>query len=226
MVTVGQTATFSVVAAGTAPLSYRWMKSGTTIPGATATSYTTPPTASADNGSQFTVVVSNTAGKRGQQCSHAQSQCRCSGAYDHHQPASQTVTVGQTATFSVVAAGTTPLSYRWMKGGAAISGGTSSIYATPPATSADNGSQFTVMVSNIAGSVTSNAATLTVSAAAVAPSITTQPASQTVTVRADSHVQRGSGGYRTVELPVDEERHDHSGSDGHELHDPAHHLSG
>src|SRR5438309_7359925 len=95
------------------------------------------------------------------------------------QPASQTVTVGQTATFSVVAAGTAPLSYRWMKGGTTISGATSTSYTTPPTTSADNGSQFTVMVSNTVGSVTSNAATLTVSAAAVAPSISTQPASQT-----------------------------------------------
>src|SRR5229473_2748645 len=34
------------------------------------------------------------------------------------QPASQTVTAGQTATFSVVAAGTAPLSYQWQKNGA------------------------------------------------------------------------------------------------------------
>src|SRR6266566_275866 len=98
------------------------------------------------------------------------------------QPASQTVTAGQTATFTVVATGTAPLSYRWMKGGTTIPGATSAIYTTPATTSADNGSQFTVVISNTAGSVTSNAATLTVSAAAVAPSITTQPASQTVTV--------------------------------------------
>jgi hypothetical protein len=45
----------------------------------------------------------------------------------------------------------------------------------------DRGAQFTVIVSNAAGSVTSLAATLTVNAGAVAPSITTQPANQTVT---------------------------------------------
>src|SRR5256885_85167 len=94
------------------------------------------------------------------------------------QPVSQTVTTGQTATFTVVAAGTAPLSYQWRKSGTAISGATASSYTTPATTSADNGSQFTVVVSNTAGSVTSNAATLTVSAAAVAPSITTQPGSQ------------------------------------------------
>src|SRR5260370_22082034 len=97
------------------------------------------------------------------------------------QPASQTVTAGETAMFSVVATGTAPLSYRWMKGGTTILGATSSSYTTPPTTSADNGSQFTVEVSNTAGHVTSSAATLTVSAAAVAPSITSQPTSRTVT---------------------------------------------
>ena len=44
------------------------------------------------------------------------------------QPASKTVTAGQTATFSVTASGTAPLSYQWAKNGAAISG------ATGPAT--------------------------------------------------------------------------------------------
>src|SRR4029077_388089 len=44
------------------------------------------------------------------------------------QPANQTVTVGQAATFSVVASGTAPLSYQWQKNGADISGATSASY--------------------------------------------------------------------------------------------------
>src|SRR6266404_5609073 len=78
------------------------------------------------------------------------------------QPVNQTVTAGQTATFSVAASGTAPLSYQWQKNGAAISGATSSSYTTPATTSSDSGAQFTVVVSNSAGSVTGNAATLTV----------------------------------------------------------------
>ena len=81
------------------------------------------------------------------------------------QPASQTVTAGQTASFSVAATGTAPLSYQWMKNGTPIAGATSSTYTTPATTTADSGSQFTITVSNSAGSVTSNAATLTVNAA-------------------------------------------------------------
>jgi hypothetical protein len=78
------------------------------------------------------------------------------------QPAGQTITTGQTATFSVIATGTAPLNYLWEKNGAAISGATSASYTTPPETTADNGALFTVAVSNSAGSVSSNAATLTV----------------------------------------------------------------
>ena len=59
---VGQTATFSVTATGTEPLSYQWQENGTAIPGATSSTYTTPPTANSDSGSQLTVVVTNVAG--------------------------------------------------------------------------------------------------------------------------------------------------------------------
>jgi len=89
------------------------------------------------------------------------------------QPASQTVTAGQMATFSVVAAGGAPLSYQWKKNGATISGATSASYTTPATVLADNGSQFAVVVSNSVGSVTSNSATLTVTADATATSVLT-----------------------------------------------------
>src|SRR5258706_4377413 len=81
------------------------------------------------------------------------------------QPANQTVTVGQKATFTVVATGTAPLSYEWSKSGTAIVGATSSSYTNPATTSSDNGSSFVVVVSNSAGKVASGAATLTVNAA-------------------------------------------------------------
>ncbi|MBZ5700181.1 MAG: immunoglobulin domain-containing protein, partial [Acidobacteriia bacterium] len=64
------------------------------------------------------------------------------------QPASQTVTAGQTATFTVAATGTAPLTYQWKKNGTAISGATSTSYTTPATTSSDNGAQFTVTVTN------------------------------------------------------------------------------
>jgi hypothetical protein len=84
------------------------------------------------------------------------------------QPSNRTVTAGQTATFTVTAAGTTPLSYQWQKGSTQISGATSASYTTAATTTADSGSQFSVVVSNAVGTMTSNAATLTVNAAAPA----------------------------------------------------------
>src|SRR6266566_2235504 len=85
------------------------------------------------------------------------------------QPTNQTVAVGQTATFFVTTSGAAPLSYQWEKNGTAISGATSPSYTTLSETTSDSGAQFTVVVSNSAGSATSNAATLTVNAGPGAP---------------------------------------------------------
>jgi Immunoglobulin domain len=78
------------------------------------------------------------------------------------QPASQIVSTGQPAMFSVTATGTPPPTYQWQKNGANITGATSSSYMTLPTTTADSGEQFRVTVSNTVGSITSNSATLTV----------------------------------------------------------------
>ncbi|MGB9473251.1 MAG: immunoglobulin domain-containing protein, partial [Candidatus Acidiferrum sp.] len=78
------------------------------------------------------------------------------------QPAAQSVTVGQTASFSVVASGTTPLSYQWQKNSSNISGAVSAAYTTPATTTSDNGAMFDVVVTNSVGAVTSQPAMLTV----------------------------------------------------------------
>ena len=174
----GNTATFSVVASGTAPLSYQWQKNGGNIAGATSSSYTTPPVGAADSGSAFTVVVSNAASSAA--TSNAATLTVTSIApVITGQPQSQTVAVGATATFSVTATGSAPLSYQWQKNGGNIPGATGASYTTPAVSSTDSGSSFVVVVSNAATpAATSSAATLTV--ATTPPTITTQPQSQTV----------------------------------------------
>jgi hypothetical protein len=172
-VTAGQTATFSVAATGTAPLAYQWQKGTTPISGATSASYSTPATTSSDNGSQFKVVVSNSAGSITSNAAALTVGSAPVAPSITQQPSNQTVTAGQSATFSVAATGTAPLHYQWQKGTTPITGAASASYSTPATTSSDNGSQFTVVVSNAAGSKTSNAATLTVNAASASADVLT-----------------------------------------------------
>jgi hypothetical protein len=258
IVATGQTATFSVVASGTAPRSYQWQKNGVNISGATSATYTTAATTSTDSGSTFKVVVSNSAGsvtssaatltvnatsgaatitqqpqsqtvQAGQSATFtvviSNGPCRSiwyvNGAAHYGafassisytipnttsamngwkvavylyscgsngatlgksqtailtvnpdtnaptittQPANQTVTVGQTATFSVTATGTAPLTYQWQKNGGNISGATAAGYTTPATVAGDSGAKFDVVVSNTVGNQTSTMATLTVNA--------------------------------------------------------------
>ena len=162
VVTTGQTATFSVAANGTAPFSYQWLKNNANIGGATAASYTTPATIAGDSGAKFDVVVSNSAGSATSAMATLTVNAATVAPAITTQPANQSVTVGQTATFSVMATGTAPLSYQWQKNSANISGATSASYTTPATASGDNGAKFDVIVSNAAGSQTSAMATLTV----------------------------------------------------------------
>ncbi len=177
----GQTATFSVTASGTAPLSYQWKKNGVAITGATSASYTTPAETNSDSGAQFSAVVSNSAGTATSNNAVLTVTTNPIGPSITTQPSNQTIFANLTATFSVLANGTSPLSYQWRKNGVAIPGATSTSYTTPAETTSDSGSLFSVVVSNSVGSVTSNNASLTVNPDPVAPSITSQPASQTIT---------------------------------------------
>src|SRR5216684_1556989 len=72
------------------------------------------------------------------------------------QPTDQRVVIGAVATFTVSANGTAPLTYQWQRGTASIAGATASSYTTPATTLADDAATFQVVVSNSAGSVTSN----------------------------------------------------------------------
>ena len=162
-VTAGQAASFSISASGSTP-SYQWKRNGAAISGATSASFTTAATTMSDNGAQFTCTVSNSAGSATSSAATLTVSTAAIAPSIGSQPASRTVTAGQTSSFSISVSGTAPFTYQWKKNGAAIGGATSSSYTTPAATTSDNGAQFTVTVSNSVGSVTSNPATLTVNA--------------------------------------------------------------
>ncbi|CAG0949507.1 hypothetical protein METP3_00119 [Methanosarcinales archaeon] len=77
-------------------------------------------------------------------------------------PSDQSVDIGQTATFSVIATNTASLTYQWQKNGEDIPGAISASYTTPSTTLSDDGSTFSVKVTNSAGSITSSNAILIV----------------------------------------------------------------
>ena len=78
------------------------------------------------------------------------------------QPASQSVVVGASVTFSVAAIGTAPLSYFWQRNGVFIAAATNSTYTTNNVQLSDSGSQFSCLVSNAYGTTLSSSAVLTV----------------------------------------------------------------
>jgi hypothetical protein len=78
------------------------------------------------------------------------------------QPYDMTVTAGQSATFTVTGAGSSPLKYQWRKNGAPIAGATSASYTTHAASRANNGDAFSVSVGNGCGTTKSNVTKLTV----------------------------------------------------------------
>ena len=175
-VTVGQPATFSVTATGTAPLSFQWNKGGTPISGATGASYTTPATTNADNNTTYTVTVTNSLGSVTSTPAATVTTVAAAPVAITAQPQSQVAYVGQSVSLSVAATGSPSLGYQWNLNNNPIAGATSSTYITPVLTANDNNDSFTVTVTNPVNSMTSNAAVLTVDAA-VAPAITQQPAS-------------------------------------------------
>ena len=179
-VEAGKPATFTVVATGSTPLTYQWKKNGTDIPAATSSTYTTPATSLGDNNAVFTVEVGNSAGKVTSNKATLTVTPLPGAPAIGTQPEALSVVAGQTASFTVAATGTAPLTYQWKKNGTDIAGATSSTYTTPATILGDNNAVFTVEVGNSVSKVTSGNAVLTVTAVPVAPSIGTQPASQSL----------------------------------------------
>lgn len=192
---VGQSASFVVIATGSAPLSYQWQKNGVSIAGATSTSYSTPAATTGDNAAKFSVVVSNSAGSvESNVATLTVTAAQGSGAPQiTTQPASQSVTAGQMATFTVVATGSPTLTYQWQKNHANITGATSSSYTTPATATSDSGETFDVVVSNSIGTVTSVSASLTVNAAGGTPA-----SSSDVTTYHYDNLRTGQNTHETI----------------------------
>ena len=177
-VTQGQTATFAVVAGGTAPLTYFWRKGGIVLTNGPNPSLVIPNVQSANAGA-YSVIVSNSAGAVTSSNATLTVIVPPTAPTITTHPASQTVNLGQDATFTVAATGSTPLNYFWRKGTTVLTNSTSPSFTILNAQSTDAGT-YSVIVSNSVGTATSSNATLTVNTVIIAPTITTQPTNQFV----------------------------------------------
>ena len=156
---VGQTGTFIATASGTAPLQYQWRRNGVALPGKTSSTITISNAQESDAGS-YDVVVRNTAGSV--TSSAAILTVVVTPPAIVTDPVGMLVGSGQAATFSVVASGSPPLQYQWRKNGVNIPGATDATYTTPPTTTGDHGTLFSVRVSNSSGAALSADALLQV----------------------------------------------------------------
>jgi endonuclease/exonuclease/phosphatase family metal-dependent hydrolase len=157
-VSPGSNVTFTVTASGTAPLTYQWLFNGTNISGATTNPFILP-NAQFTNAGNYSVTVTNIAGSI--TSSNAFLTVSNTPPTITTQPQSQTVSIGSSPAFSVIAGGTAPLSFQWLLGGTNISGATTNTYTRSNVQTNDAGN-YSVIVTNIAGSVTSSVATLAV----------------------------------------------------------------
>ncbi|MDR3659290.1 MAG: immunoglobulin domain-containing protein, partial [Mycobacterium sp.] len=167
----GAPASFTVSAYGTSP-QYQWLKGGVVIPTATAATYTIAHVADGDVAG-YSVIVSNAFGSV--TSAPAATLTVIDPAFITGQPQSLTTNAGSTATFTVSFTGTSP-AIQWYKGGTAIGTATSATL-TLLSVSQNDAVDYTVVLTNAAGSVTSApVAHLTV---IDPPLITGQPQSRT-----------------------------------------------
>ena len=157
-VLAGSNSTITASAVGIPPLVYQWWNNLGVIAGATNTSFAITNTQPTNAGNYF-VVVTNVSGS----VTSAVAIITVIGApiITNQPPALTTLTVGHAASFSVGAYGWPALTYRWKLNGAAVNGATSNSYTLANAFPANAGN-YTVVITNIYGSITSTPAALTV----------------------------------------------------------------
>ena len=152
---------------------------GNEVTGANSPTLTIPATTLAQNGQSVTVAIHSNFGDVTSTAVTLTVEAPA-GVAITTQPASQSIVVGQSATFTVVATGSPQLNYQWFVNGAQVQNGPQPSYTTSAATVVGTAS-VSVIVSNPVNQVQSATATLTINAA-VPVSITTGPMNQMVAV--------------------------------------------
>ncbi len=153
----GGTAAFSARASGSYPRAYQWQFNGESLAGATGLSLTQANAQAADAG-DYAIVVSNSVTTVTSLV--ARLTVNVPPTITAH-PQSQSLIRGQDAAFAVMTSGTLPMAYEWRFNNAGIPGATNRTYLKAGAQPSDAG-DYSVLVSNVAGTALSSNATLAV----------------------------------------------------------------
>lgn len=159
----GGTVSFTVAASGSPTPTYQWLKDGTAITGATASTLTLSNVSTLNAGG-YSAVATNSVGFVTSSTATLTVSPLTSGSTPPTftlSPQNQTVKKGASVTFTVAAAGTPTPTIQWRKDGAAIPGATGQTLTINNATKGNAGS-YSAVATNVVGSATSSSATLTV----------------------------------------------------------------
>ena len=173
--------------------SYQWKKNGEPIPGETRNTLSLSDIILADAG-EYSVSVKNSVGtitSRSARLTVLTSNSNNQGGATTRptittHPAAQTIADGGNATLSVIATGGS-LSYQWRRNGTPISGANQASFAINQA-SINNTGDYSVIVSNSIGSITSNVAKITVNA----PEIEVQQPASSILISGTSKISFGT----------------------------------
>ncbi|GEM_PF-3314927 len=164
----GMTLVLSVVTEEGTPTGYQWTKNGVAMPGQTLASLTISNLVTNDTG-EYAVVVTNAFGSV---TSSVVALTVLAGPPIIAQPPQSIQRyAGATATFSVTAVGSVPLSYQWSLNGTPISGATSAAYTVTDVRAGDAG-DYSVVITNPYGSADANATLTLLSATKLAAVVT------------------------------------------------------
>ncbi len=157
----GSSVSLSVTASGSSPLVYQWRKGGGALSTATNATLVFNPASTNDTGN-YDVIITNLYGAATSVVASVSiTNIPPTPPAITLQPLSTTNYIGGSATFTVTATGTMPLSYQWRKGGTDIVGANTNSYTLNPL-ALTNAGNFDVIVTNLYGAATSSVATLTV----------------------------------------------------------------
>jgi hypothetical protein len=156
-VLAGASTNFSVTATGTPAPSYQWQKDGTNLAGATLATYAFTNVQAGDAGN-YSVVITNAAGTTN---AAATLTVLVPPAIVTQPPASLTVLAGDSTNLTVTVSGTAPFAYQWCYFGTNVGGATNSSLSLANLQTTNAG-DYTVVITSVAGSVTSSVAVLTV----------------------------------------------------------------